>query len=356
MTTDKQIQLPELSWNSHELFLNEGSFIPHICRADVYEKGYGYNTAIIELPADIKSSLDWSHQIEKARELIENDLYIIWKFNFGLEAGDISLTDPVAFESFKRAIKYFVQEYEKEFEKRSLGAIFYEGNSQFHAKFPKAPQIDMSWDQWKADRFITEGDSCDFYSHFFADFFLSYLQMLSCEVPDRWTVFLPIKMPKASSSAELFDLLSKERYEHFLLCLEGGEFPFPAIRWKRGFSVLGGLDLRSDRLRASRVANIGLFFPANTTCYRHYGELNAVIDAFARQGITYRILYEKFAIEDWNELDYIVVATKHTDSVKRMAYGFCAASGTVVLTEGTLGASMEISLENFLKEIRGRGI
>lgn len=355
MISEEQQQL-YLHWDTKQVFLNDEPFTPMIQGFENWEKNPSGNTVVIELDAGLKSSLNWDSSVEQASEAQKNNQYIIWRFNLGLESSRFSLSDSVIFETFKKTLQYFVSRCAEEFSQSTLGVIFYQGSSDFSKVFKSCHATASSFQKWMAESNVGPNGGIEEqqYRHFYADYFLSYLQMLSCEIPDSWTIFLPLDLLESNSVAELFDYYSKERFEHFLLCLRGGDFPYSAICWQEGRSCLGSYDFSSSK--HGMEASLGLLFPSSASSSGLYLQMDALISTLRKNGIPFRILYEKFAVEDWNELDYVLVSSPCSEFIQRMLLGFCAAGGTAVVDGPSIGLSYEMCFKEFLENNRGRGI
>lgn len=360
MSVTEQTTDLQLRWDTNETFLNDSPCRIHMCSHSLWKKESSHNAVVVTLDANLKSSLNWEKELVQARDVVKSGLYIVWRFKFGLESANFSLTDSVPFETFKQTLHHFSSECAQEFQSATLGAIFYQGQSEFSKVFKTSPKLEQCFQDWLIDH---ELNNCSIekkesaYPLFFADFFLSYLQMLSCEIPDSWTIFLPLTVSNSMSTAETFNYFSKERFEHFLLCLKGGTFPFPAICWAEGASRYGSYDCLNISQRAPSVSAVGLLFPSDVFHSDTAAQLDRIIQRLIEAKIDFRILYEKYAVEDWNEIDYLIFPYSRKDTTQRIAMGFNAAGGSIVFYEASLGVEGEQGFDEFIeKMVRGRGI
>ena len=204
---------------------------------------------------------------------------------------------------------------------RSLGAILYRGPAVFSEYFL---WTDLQKEQFQQVRELDEENFC-------IDAFSSYFQLLAHSLPDELPLALCFDARQIPSRARMLNLLSKEKFEHFLLVVRAERWPMPGLCWDD--SSLGVFSLPKHSL--------GVCLPRSALMTKaRLQQFDQVLDELDAAGIAFRVLNEDFLAEQWEGLDEIYVCFPDILSLQgqRKLRGFCAAGGKL------------------LKEVRGRGI
>ncbi len=255
----------------------------------------------IRIPAQPHELLDWQKQKEEALKAIESGRQIVWEFDLGLNAPYFPLEDELRYQSLSLAMSGFTNEIWPQFQEKTAGAILFRGSADFSHFFQWSEKQEANWNIWKEGRLSEEGHLRRL---FCAEAFAAYFQMLAHKLPDELPLTLELDVRPIGTLAQTYHLLSPERFEHFLLEIEG----LP---------------------ETAKEANIGICFPQDALCSQDV--LNRLDLLFASLKIPHRVVYESTLSEQWEGLDTLYV---FPDSLsvqgKRKLMGFSAAGGLVI--------------------------
>lgn len=322
------------------------TFSPHLFR-----QGGKENAAVISLPADLHSDLDWSVQKQEAAQVIEKGGLLVWKFDFGLDRELFCYTDSMAFQSFTIAIDLFTKTLLAEFKEHTLGVILYQGDTEFFSRISWDGQLQSNLEEWlgqigkKAlsleELYQTEEGNL-LLSRYSASVFSEYLHRLLSYFPDTILAFCLFSLSPNTSFARAVHILSKERFPHVHLGLQGSVYPFANLVW----------DEESMCSLPQKATFLGVCMPLDEECsLSSLSDLEEVFNHLQKENIPFRILFESSVHEEWGELEKIIVASSSVSSHgKRKLQGFCAAGGTVVTRGEVLDLMEEISWEDFKKK------
>jgi hypothetical protein len=273
----------------------------------------------ILLPCQMSDDLSW----QGPRKEAEKTDSIFWQFDLGLSSPYFPLEDELLFQSLVLSLSTFTKEFWPLFQENTEDLCLYRGPIDFSSFFLWSEKQLSNWEDWKKDRPLAK--ETHLRRLFCADAFSSYLQMLSHQLPDEVPITLILNGKNCGTFAESFQLLSKERFEHFTLKIEG-------------------LPLTDTSFSA-------LCFPEESQCSQHILEqLDQMLDLLEKPT---RVIQEPFLTESWEGVEFLyVLSSAVTSRGKRKLMGFCAAGGTVIVQGESLGLPNEVSFE----EIRGRGI
>jgi hypothetical protein len=298
-------EIVSLGWD-HQNFLIDGKpFIP-----DLSEEG---NTLLVRLPCQPHEDLQWTIPDTAKR--------LLWEFDLGLHRPFFPLEDELHFQSLLVALKHFSNTIWPQVKERSLGGILYRGSALFGEHF--------LWTDSQKEQFAQGGEESK--NIFCRDAFSSYFQLLAHSLPDEMPLALCFDMRQISSRAEMLNLVSKERFEHFLLMLRTNQWPIPTLCW----------DDRNIWVSCMPKHSLGVCLPQTIFMRKErLLQFDQILDRLDAEGIAFRVIYEDFLSEQWEGLDEIYVCFPDVLSLQaqRKLQGFCAAGGKV------------------LKEVRGRGI
>lgn len=277
----------------------------------------------IQLPSKISDDLNWIEPKKTAFKAIDEGKKIFWEFDLGLTAPYFPLEDELIFHSLCLSLTTFSKELWPFFQEHTESASLYRGSADFSSFFSWSEKQLFNWNSWQREKMANKEKHLR--RLFCADAFAFYFQMLTYRLPDELSVTLTLNGKDCGTLAETLQLVSKERFEHFILDLQ--EIP-----------------LVKDSLTA-------VCFPQEAECSQEILEkLDELFDCLEKP---LRVIPELFLTESWDEVEYLfVLSDALSQSGKRKLIGFCAAGGTVITLGKKIGLSQEIGIE----EIRGRGI
>lgn len=218
----------------------------------------------------------------------------VFEFDLGLHEPYFPLEDELHFQSLSAALTHFAQQVWPRFP--SSSGILYRGPADFSAFFAWSEGQEANFHSWKEDR--PPSDPSHLKRLFCAEAFLTYFQMLAHRLPDEMPLILALDVKNTGSLAQTLQLLSPERFEHFLLQT--------------------GLTFASP---------IGVCIPPDSQCSTSVLKKLDTLFLFLK---TFRPVYETHLTEQWDGLDEIyVIEEALTAQGKRKLTGFEAAGGQV---------------------------
>lgn len=318
--------IEDIAFDHRSFSVNQKNFLLY---ASNDEKDPNINTVIISLDCTNKSSLDWSKELERARKLKEKNFYILWELNLGLQESHYPIEDETLLASVKIALSQFIQVFWLEFQPWTVGVILYKG---------EVPNFSYSDLEDKCDEKMDQ-----------LTFLADYLHLLSFSLPDELLIFTLVDASSFDNNAQLILGVSKEKFEYFPLALKNSEAPISALEWH----VIKDKDIvtsQSKKYAFTKDVNIGVCFVKDGSASKEaLQDFNHLFEELKNKGISYRILPEIFATEQWDELDYIIVHSGHiSDQIIRMLQGFIAAGGLAVSYGSYLEIEGEISFDQLL--------
>jgi len=265
---------------------------------------------MIVLECKPHSSLNWD-----LTKITENQ-EIFWRFDLGLEDPYFPIDDEFYFESLALALNQFTKDVWPKFKDQTKGATFFMGNADFSQGFSWTEKQEINFASWKEEN---PGFNVEFSKKIFClDTVFLYFQMLAHKLPDEMPIFLFLDAKNLGSKAERSFLLSKERLEHFEVAIKGMDESATYI-W-------------SD---ANHMVNAKK--NSQAFCFPLKNSLNAEtlkqIDSFLEKvPHPYRIVYEAFLTETWDEIDDLyVVRNLVSKQGERKLKGFAATGGQIHL-------------------------
>ncbi len=266
---------------------------------------------IITLPCRLSDSLHWDHLLQNISPSDE----IFWKFDLGLNTPYFPLEDDVLFKGLKLALNHFTATLWPKFQTQTKGGALYEGSLDFSQWFSWSGKQEENFEVWKSSR---SRISLDLQKKFFcANAFLHYGQMLAHSLPDEMTLYWFLDAEGAGSLAEMWQIISKERFEYFGLAVRNLPF-WDQLSWDETsiFSIQN----------QSRKA---VCFPEEALCSTEtLLELEEILEE--SQG-DMKVVFEPFLTESWEGLDEIYITPEAmSPRGERKLMGFRATGGVVV--------------------------
>jgi hypothetical protein len=319
----------------HLHFLREDApFYPIIFSGNSLQTPTEYNTAIIHLPADMQTDLNWNPQIEEAKKLVEQGKNILWHLDFGLESLSYSYDHKLQFGSFKLATDTFTKNIYPDFKENTLGVLLCRG--EFEEVLSSFGPVQSNEEILKA-----------------ADIFVDFLRLFFPALPDDILTFLELETSFGQDHAFTYQLLSKERFEYFSLITREKNLFTSALSLEPSSLSLGYMGKEYKKM-AKNMPTVGLLFPPDDLFPLVHSDINKVLSKISM--IPTRLIYESFLIDEIDGIDRLIVFEKGVSPLgKRQVQGFIAAVGEVITIGKSLGFASERSFEEFLRN-RGRGI
>ncbi len=282
----------------------------------------------IVIPAHSRSDLKWDAEIAEAQTAIAANKRILWKFDLGMNEPFFPLEEELRFQSLTLALSQFTKDVWPLFQEHTEGGILFEGSADFSRYFSWTSRQEENWALWKEGRVVC--NEVHERRLFCAEAFIAYFQMLAHRLPDELPLTLRLDAKNLASKAETLHLLSPDRFEHFLLEIEGNP--------------------------SSPKARFGVCFPEEAQCS---GAVLVQLNRFFSEWTgPFRAVPESMLTQYWDELDDLYVLTGALSGQgRRKLMGFCAAGGRVIAEGELLGLLSEVSAEEYFEVgNRGRGI
>ncbi len=332
------------SFDHSKFYINDKPFFP-IISSDIQNDVA--NTIAIKVDCSNYSTLIFEQEYEKANKLKELRKYIIWDVSLGLENPDFLLSEELYLQSILQSLNYFIENIYLPFKEISIGIALYTG------KIPRYNSRLNSFESWLDGNSFYKNhdlDEAHLMNLFNCEILTDYMRLIAPSIPDELPMILKLDVTEIENKAQLIHLLSKDRFEYFLLALKGAKIPLPAISWESGEGRLGQFDNLSNTLQ-KKTPNVGVCFPTSQRVTQaELFQFNNIFNDLSSNNIDFRVFDEVFATEQWDELDYIIARKNSLSSAGiRMLQGFLAAMGTTVYHELPIGILDEMSFDKFKK-------
>lgn len=333
MNDDDDLDYPGLYWDNPHFYLNGQIFIPKIYsleRGEVVPKNF--NTVSIKVDGRVKSDLDWSHVLEKARKYAHQNYQLYFVLDLGLfQHLERSLINQTQLLSLILSIEHFQDSIWKELKNHIVGVCLYEGSADFSSEIHWDEHLNANYLEWGHHHYQSNFDPNDLFikSLFCRNLAADYLIQLANRMPDGLETFIKLKLlPYFSITQELL-LTHREKFDSIHLLIEG------------------------SKLKTSDQATIGICLPAAQKIqFSDYQNVERVIKFLQEEDLSFKIIPERYLISEWDELDYLIIDSDGIENQTfRKLQGFAAAGGTVVHLGPALNLSQEISEEQFLNQL-----
>lgn len=263
---------------------------------------------MIHLPCRPSDSLDWDvNAFPDAGPLL-------FRFDLGLESPFFPIDDEMHFQALSLALNKFTQEIWPKFHERISGAVLYRGSIDFSSYFLWTEKQRENWNVWSQERPPLN------HSHmqrlFCADAFAHYFQMLAHRLPDELPLYLLLDGSGVGTIAERHQLISRERFDHFILAVKGLPHAY-RLTWVE------------ERIEESEdKPSVALCFPEEKMCTENV--LNRMDHQIQSMKIPFRIVSEAFLTEEWDGVDQLhVLKEAMTLQGDRKLKGFLATAGEI---------------------------
>ena len=316
-----------LSWDHRFLYVDEKPFLPIIYEGNDDLIPPGFNSVLICLPSQIDQDLEWSKEIKKGEEIKAQGMKILWKFDFGIGV-EFDFEDELTFYSLQIAIDTFTKKIVPLFKENTLGVCLYSGLMDISPHFLWTDTQLENFEHWKKEKKRKEQYL------FCTEVLIHYLRLFSHRIPDDLPLFVELD-GRDTPLARTALITSPERWEHFFIALN---HPLASMGWNTKSYQTGWIGKR-EAPQKETIVNLAVSLPSDET-YKVLSMQN-LLDQLIDAQIPFRMISESLIREMWDDLDFIIIPKAPIQEIpKRMLEGFCAAGGTVIFEEGSLGLSL----------------
>lgn len=307
-----------IQWKKPHFYDGGNLFIPIIYESENLSEDIpsGFNAVKITIDGRVKSSLDWTKEKERAKELVEKGFKIYWDINLGLfNELKYPLEHSQQFLSLELSIKHFMESIWSSFKENSLGLCLYKGSVEFAGN---ASEIAMD-----------------------------YFNLLTREIASEVECFIQVDATDLSSSTAILHLLNRDQCAHLHVIVKNTNVETSEITWETNASPFGYIGGSVLQVADYKDVVVAVCLSTSTEAYQ---ELDKPIQHLHSQGINYKIIPEQFLTSEWQGLDFLIVVSSSVSPLtKRKLLGFCAAGGSIVTIGDFLGVPQEISFQEWSK-------
>lgn len=372
------IEEPVVQWDSPHFYRAGKLFIPRIFEAQLLGEQVpaGFNAVKVELPAAIRSDLQWQKPIAHARRYVEEGLMLLWHLDLELfDKSTTALTAEQHWMALTLAIDHFLQEIWPIFQQTSLGVCLYRGSLDFSQYFSWNDEEITLWQLWLKRSFAdiallelqTKGILGAFEKAsphkllataagarlirlFCAQSCLSYIKSLATPLSPLMPCHLALDAYSIPSYSEIALLLTDPLMDSFCLTIAHVPFIVGDICWNQQRCYSGRASLSRALLpeeAASSPPKSGVCLPKKTNT--HIDEaLESLLSELARREEAVRLFPEENLTRCWDGLDELLVISQGVSIAGlRQLAGFCAAGGRVVHLGAPLGVEGELCWEEY---------
>lgn len=276
--------------------------------------------------------------VKQAEAAVFQGKWIVWHLDFHFAENPLFIDDSALFFSQGLSIEEFAKKLYGPFQKNTLAASLFQGDSDFSRYFIWTEQHELYYQEKAGDwQGIEEGERKRVFA---ADIFSGYLQRLSSFFPDTLAALCLVDVAAISSPSLCAFFFTRERFGHLLLALRSSSLPIGPLQWlKEGLSfqdtcqmTLGVCLTSNDKVTQNAIA-----------------VFDDVFQKLCKKNIAFRLLEEDFLTESWDGINDLIVLTSYvsTQGVRKMR-GFVAAGGRVVSQGPVLGLEDEVSFSVYL--------
>lgn len=253
---------------------------------------------IITLASGMKSSLDWSQQVQVANQVDE----VIWHFDFDVCQ---PLDDEAQLACLQLALDHFKDTILPTFSQKTKGAILYQG---------QIPVVEKNYEDWLFDRGLL--DSKFNLKQHSRDVFLDFLKLLMVALPVEVEPYICLDLSDLSLKEQLL-FVSYEPLWDFKVALKGTPSFLAPYLWDEGIIKM------SDSLHSNNA-----FLIPSIITNEFLSNFEQKIKDF--KGQSFKLCFEDRFNMQWDELENLFIDSKSLSPTgKRMLQGFEAAGGNL---------------------------
>ena len=297
----------------HGFYCHQEPFFPSM--------GEDGNTFLVRLPAHLSDDLDWTQEIELAKQMIAEGKFLLWEIDLGLNTATFNPNDTASFYSYSLALEHFAKTVWPTFQTQTFGLVLYRSSFDPCRHFPIS-QWEAAFAEWSSAR-------KEDYELFCTQLFSEYLHRLVSFLPESVLPFLWMEIPEKMSAARQAQLLSKDRFEYLHFILRGAKTPF------------SGICLESNSPHP--MCSVGVCLPGDDVINKTVLEqMDALFADLQEKETHFRVVPEEKLTEGWDGLDQLIVFSSALGPRgKRKLLGFIAAGGTVSTVGDAIGLPEE---------------
>lgn len=280
----------------------------------------GFDAITIRLDGRMQADLNWTYQLEKAAQCVDQGMKIFWEIDLGLfQRLYFSLADQPQFLAFCLSLDHFRETVWQKFSEQSIGLCLYRGNADFSHGFPWDGEQLSSYQEWLTEAGVIENDLSR--ALFCRDAVADYLDLLAGHLPDYIPCYCLLDCTGIEDPVLLAQLLHKERYPKLTLGVKAGLGVGYELLWKDG-------SLESSTEQALHGICLPTFTYKNPV---HYQRLGNILKSLLDSKASFKLIPENLLTTEWDGLDFLhVLPESITPQGKRKLQGFCAAGGTII--------------------------
>lgn len=303
----------------------------------------GLDAVTLYLNGRVESDLDWRKSHQEAQQAVEKGFRLMWEMDLGLfHALKQPLIHQGQFLSFALALEHFRDFIWPEFGSNTIGLSLFRGNADFSYAFPWDLQQEENLAEWLREHQFSELASLSLaclQQHpvgkrllplFCRDVAMEYLSLLAARLPDAIPLYLSLDVTSyANDPLGQVQLLHPERFDRFHLILKGATLP---------------LQLMGDE------PSMGIYLPSLNCCQDfHYQGFEEVIAILREKRLPFKLIAENQLTLQWAGLDFLFYFSSGLSvQGKRKMQGFCAAGGTPIAVQESIGLSGERNLKEWI--------
>lgn len=320
-----------------------------------------HNCLSVTLDASLNSKLNWDGFHETIQKALEKNLKLFFLFDFKLLKSYESFFDSSAFSIYSLSLQTFVEQFYTRYSKEIFGIGFLYGKVMhqfYHDPFAEEALLKYFKESYAEDHFqsLDVNHPSHFLQHemqlYQVSLISEYFHRLAAQLPEELEIFGFFDFSRSVSLTTTLASMSLERFPYMRVALAGAAFRAFGLNIESGSLIAGGYDCRSSDYSG---AKIGLVFPGDTKLKeKRFDSFETFLKGFIALNIPFRVLYEDFMTENWQELDTIVVYSDFVDKeLMRKCQGFTAAGGQICSYGRALGVFDEIEYQEWVLKDSG---
>lgn len=314
------------------------------------------NAVCIDLDGKMKSDLNWSKQIQFAKECSSKGIQILWNMDLGLfDRLQFPLKHQGQYQSLGLALEHFRKAIWTQFENSTFGISLYRGNLVVSDHIHWDEEQIVALQEWISYYFITaenfifrsnikikdfkeitpqklkETENGLFYLQLFCrEITREYLDLLLSFLPETIQSFALYDVSQTSQPLHLAMLTVNERDRRIHSILSHSPLPLDGLGWNSA-SQSGYMSKKELPLMTADTPNVALCLPPLELFLRNDTQpLEIAIQRLLKEKRPFRLLSEATITAEWDGLDEILIYPEALSAQgSRMLKGFLAAGGKV---------------------------
>lgn len=309
---------------------------PEPCHPIVsHEFDLNIDAVAISLDASMSSDLNWKEAQHEAAKATKNGSKIFWKFHFDL-LSDLALflSDPIHHQTLALSVQHFKQTLWEEFHKETLAVSLYEGPLDLLSYWKWDLRQEADLQKWLKERcldgqtpaiMLATKEGRHWLRLFCRDIFMQHLDVLASYLPGGLTTCVLLEANGFEEPVELVQLLQKECYSSLSRAVACKPALIPVLL----SSYKGVLTPKYQTIAKTENVSLGICLP-DVFSPADLGQFQSIALNLTQKKIPFRMIHESQLTQEWDGLDYILVASLVTAQGERKLRGFCAAGGKLL--------------------------